>query len=195
MQLVSLKVFRDGNLLREKDFQEGFNIITNSEEDGNQIGKSTALRVINFCLGSDGKTIWEDPETKKNNDSIRELITSGRVTFELNISIRGKTYIINRRIHCLKTEKRTIEKRFSKINEIEFDTNKKFQTSLAQLLGFSIANPTYSSIKNRFIRSDKTTASNIYNYLNVRTPDQKYILYYSYLFLITYMSQLALQTS
>lgn len=64
MQLVNLKVFQDEKLIREVTFKDGINIITNSEDDGNQIGKSTALRVLNFCLGSDGKSIWHDPESR-----------------------------------------------------------------------------------------------------------------------------------
>ncbi|MEF1186082.1 hypothetical protein, partial [Vibrio sinaloensis] len=62
MQLVSLQVHKDLEEIRNLKFNEGLSIVTNSEDDGNQIGKSTALRVINFCLGSDGKSIWHDPE-------------------------------------------------------------------------------------------------------------------------------------
>ncbi len=182
MQLINLKVFQDEILVREIKFKDGFNIITNCEDNGNQIGKSTALRVLNFCLGSDGKSIWHDPESRTKNKAVEELVTSGRVVFSLAIYVNEKNYNIKRRIHIVQQRTRTIIKTDSSINDDEFDTNGKFKAALASILGLSISNPTYSSIKNRFVRLDKKTASNIYRYLNSNTSDQQYILYYSYLF-------------
>lgn len=57
MQLIELNVYDNGELIRNIPFRDGINIITDDGDNGNQIGKSTALRVINFCLGSDGKSI------------------------------------------------------------------------------------------------------------------------------------------
>lgn len=182
MQLISLKVFLDKMLVREVEFKNGFNIITNSEENGNQIGKSTALRVLNFCLGSDGKSIWHDPESRTKNVAIETLVTSGRMVFSLSLIVNKKPYNITRRIHKVEQKTRLVDKIYSTINGEEYNTNAKFQAALAPILGFSISNPTYSSIKNRFIRLDKKTASNIYRYLNANTTDPQYILYYSYLF-------------
>lgn len=182
MQLEKLEVFRDEILIREIKFKDGINIITNSEEDGNQIGKSTALRVINFCLGSDGKSIWHDPESRTKNEAIEEIVTSGRVLFSLHMRRNKDKYIIKRRISKVEQKTRTVLKIYSSINSDEFTSNNKFKESLAPILGLSTSNPTYSSIKNRFVRLDKKTASNTYRYLNVNTSDRDYILYYSYLF-------------
>ncbi|OOE93084.1 hypothetical protein, partial [Salinivibrio sp. IB643] len=191
MQLINLKVFCDEIIVREIQFKDGINIITNIEDDGNQIGKSTALRVLNFCLGSDGKSIWHDPESRTKNEAIEDLVTGGRVLFSLDMCINKKNYTINRRIHKVQQKTRTVQKIYSSINDDEFDTNAKFKAALAPILGFSITNPTYSSIKNRFVRLDKKTASNIYRYLNSNTSDQQYILYYSYLFGFSGHSDLA----
>ncbi|MCV3283528.1 DUF2326 domain-containing protein [Aeromonas veronii] len=182
MQLISLRVFLDKNLIREIEFKDGFNIITNSEDDGNQIGKSTALRVLNFCLGSNGKNIWYDPESRTKNEAVEKLVTSGRMEFSLSLLVNRKPCNITRRIHKVEQKNRSVDKIYSTINDVEYNTNDKFKAALAPILGFSINNPTYSSIKNRFVRLDKKTASNIYRYLNTNTTDQQYILYYSYLF-------------
>lgn len=182
MQLVSLQVHKDLEEIRNLKFNEGLSIVTNSEDDGNQIGKSTALRVINFCLGSDGKSIWHDPESKVSNVDIEELVTSGRITFTLNIKINGRNYCIKRKILKLHQKNRVINKITSYIDDKEYTTNDKFKKDLAPLLGFSIKNPTYSSIKNRLVRLDKNTASNIYRYLNTNTTDRQYVVYYSYIF-------------
>jgi len=181
MQLINLQVLDGGVVRRTIKFQDGMNIITNEEEDGNHIGKSTALRVINFCLGSGGESIWEDPDSKTTSDVIRNYVTSGRVIFVLNISVKNKPYCIKRKIKIVEQKTREILKKYSWIDDIEYDTNKKFQAALAPILGFSIESPTYSSIKNRFVRIDKTTSNKTYRYLNVNTPDSSYISYYSYL--------------
>ncbi|MEA2118897.1 DUF2326 domain-containing protein [Halovibrio sp. HP20-50] len=182
MQLIKLQILDGKSVRREIKFQDGINIITNSEASGNHIGKSTALRVINFCLGSDGENIWNDPDSRTTSDSIRKFVTSGNVTFVLYMNINGTSYCIKRRIVEAHQKTRTVLKRYSWINGNEYDTNDKFQEALAPLLGFSIESPTYSAIKNRFVRIDKTTSHGTYRYLNVHTSDASYISYYSYIF-------------
>ncbi|WP_042150211.1 MULTISPECIES: DUF2326 domain-containing protein [unclassified Pseudoalteromonas] len=182
MQLEVLNVYKDGKVLRTLTFNKGLNIVTNTEENGNQIGKSTALRVINFCLGSDGKSIWKDPDSKVVNDKVKQLVTSGRVEFELILSTSGKAYVIKRKISELQQKSKVITKIYSTINGEEYSSQEKFKEALAPALGLCLKNPSYSSIKNRFVRLDKNTASSIYRYLHSSTSDQKYTLYYSYLF-------------
>lgn len=182
MQLIKLQILDGAAVRREIKFQEGINIITNAEADGNHIGKSTALRVINFCLGSDGENIWIDPDSRTTSDSIRKYVTSGNVTFVLHMNINGTPYCVKRKIEEVDQKNRKVLKRYGWINDDEYDTNDKFQEALAPILGLSIKNPTYSSIKNRFVRIDKTTSHSAYRYLNVNIPDASYISYYSYIF-------------
>ncbi len=182
MQLIELKVLKDETVIREITFQDGVNFITTQEKNGNQIGKSTALRVVNFCLGSKGDSIWKDPDSKTTNQEIKELVTSGRVTFLLVMCIDGITYNIKRQISVLRQKKQTILKRHSWINGSEYNTNEKFNAALAPILGLTIKNPTYSAMKNRFVRLDKKTSNDVYRYLHLTTSDSEYILYYSFLF-------------
>ena len=71
MQLISLILSKAGTVIREIEFKDGLNLIIDSPivsntESGNNIGKTTVLRLIDYCFGSDGKDIWEDPEFKKS---------------------------------------------------------------------------------------------------------------------------------
>ena len=182
MQLINLQVIKSGSLVREINFKSGINIITNNDPKGNHIGKSTALRAINFCLGSDGKSLWKDPDSKTENLQIERFVTGGDLFFILNIKIRGVSYCIKRTILKVEQKNRTILKITSWINEKEIDSNDQFKAELCPILGFSVQNPTYGSIKNRFIRIDKSTSNNTYRYLNSNTKDKDYILYYSYIF-------------
>jgi uncharacterized protein YydD (DUF2326 family) len=56
MQLVSLSIERANQLLREITFKNGLNLILDKptvpgQQSGNNVGKTTALRLIDFCLG------------------------------------------------------------------------------------------------------------------------------------------------
>ena len=60
-----------GNLLRTVVFRKGLNIVlgvNNVEQGGstNNIGKTTILKLIDFCLGGKPKWIYSDHENKKN---------------------------------------------------------------------------------------------------------------------------------
>ena len=116
MQLIDLKVFNGDEVIRDITFQDGINIITSEGSNGNQIGKSTTLRVINFCLGSDGNRIWKDPDSGVTNEEIYKLVTSGLVTFVLNLKVHGINYSIKRKIEQKVTPNRTTLKRYSWIN-------------------------------------------------------------------------------
>jgi len=182
MQIKNLTVY-DGDIeIRNINFLNSFNIITNEEIDGNQIGKSTALRVINSCLGSDGKSIWHDPDSNTTNEKIKKYVNNGSVYFVLLIEVNNIEYRIKRMFLEVEQKTRNVIKIFSWINDDEYNTNKKFKAALSPILGFSLTKPSYSTVKNRFVRLDKTTSFKTYKYLNVNTKDSQYITYYSYLF-------------
>ena len=85
MFLKSLTISNQEGLIRNIVFHSGLNLIvdetpinfltktedssTNDSEitTGNNVGKKTVLKLINFCLGGDAKDIYTDPENKKMN--------------------------------------------------------------------------------------------------------------------------------
>ncbi len=55
-------------MIRDIKFRKGINLIVDNSEGkitGNSVGKTTVLKLIDFCFGADKKIIWEDPENKK----------------------------------------------------------------------------------------------------------------------------------
>lgn len=61
MQLVELTISRAGKTVRTVPFKSGLNLIIDkptaaATESGNSIGKTTVLRLIDFCFGSQGQT-------------------------------------------------------------------------------------------------------------------------------------------
>ncbi|MFQ2290597.1 DUF2326 domain-containing protein [Aeromonas enteropelogenes] len=180
MQLIKLNVTDNGHIVRTITFRDGVNIITNSGDDGNQIGKSTVLRAISFCLGSDGQSLWKDPENGKINTDIQSYILSGKVQFELHLKINGIIRTIKRK--CEKKPSQKQIKRISWIDNEEFKSQDKFSTAVGALFGHSVETPSFNAIKNKFIRISRKTVNNSYKYLSVFSSDDEYTYIYAYLF-------------
>jgi 5-formyltetrahydrofolate cyclo-ligase len=181
MQLVKLQVFNDEKVIRELNFKSGINFITSLSHNGNHVGKSTVLRVINFCLGSDAHNIWKDPDTKKTTKEIYDFVTSGRVSFVLTMQFGIKQVVI-KRVISLKKGKKVQVKVNSWINDSKYDSHTSFRNALPVLFGINPDEAQYGAIKNRFVRLDKGTANKAYRYFNNNSGDANYISYYSYLF-------------
>ncbi|ELA9204226.1 hypothetical protein ACSQUR_003564 [Vibrio alginolyticus] len=181
MQLISL-VVRDGSsVVRECDFNCGLNIVTNINEHGNQVGKSTVLRIINFCLGSDGVSIWHDPESRQVNEDIYNYIIKGGVYFELSLKSsneNGKSINIIRTIEKPKTRL----KRISWINGVKYNSQKSFESAIQNELNVNYSKPNYKTLKNRLFRVRKEVASAPLRYDSIYTSDDDYRVIYSYLF-------------
>lgn len=182
MQLINLKVLNGDEVIRDITFQDGINIITSEGSNGNQIGKSTTLRVINFCLGSDGDRIWKDPDSGVTHHDIYDLVTSGLITFVLTLKVSGINYSIKRKIEKKVTPKRTTLKRYSWINDKDYHSTEKFKHEIAHLFGYNTEKPSYNSVKNRFIRLNKATSGNIFKFNHAYTSDDEYTLIYSHIF-------------
>jgi uncharacterized protein YydD (DUF2326 family) len=100
MLIERLVISRGSQIIRDIPFHRGLNLIldapTRSDDtSGNSVGKSTVLRLIDFCLGSSGEDIWQDQEFKKNNQEILDFLSSGvSVSVELEIiSAAGRKHV------------------------------------------------------------------------------------------------------
>ena len=68
MFLKSLEIKKGDVVIQYLEFRKGINLIVDKSEGritGNSVGKTTVLKLIDFCFGADKKIIWEDPENKK----------------------------------------------------------------------------------------------------------------------------------
>lgn len=90
MFLKSLTISSDTRVIREINFCEGMNLIvdeTPSEsgrETGNNVGKTTVLMLIDFCLGGNAKLIYTDPESKKDQYKlVKDYLIDNRVLITL----------------------------------------------------------------------------------------------------------------
>ena len=69
MFLKTLTISSNHGLIRKITFHKGINLIVDESEEqitGNNVGKTTVLKLIDFCFGANPKTIYLDPESKRD---------------------------------------------------------------------------------------------------------------------------------
>lgn len=98
MYLESLKIVETSptnNVIRDVPFKDGLNIVVDESDDekGNNVGKTTFLKLIDICLGaSDKKYIWTDSDTGSETKNLKEYIQLKKVFAELTIKKNGTSY-------------------------------------------------------------------------------------------------------
>jgi uncharacterized protein YydD (DUF2326 family) len=110
MWLDQLTIRHGSKATRSIKFKKGLNLIldkptSHTTQSGNNLGKTTVLRLIDFCLGSDGEDIWQDSEFKKsiNQDVYDYLHGSTRVQIELKLaSAQGVEHCLTRYFNAKK---------------------------------------------------------------------------------------------
>ncbi len=71
MFIKKLIISSPAKIIREMDFCSGLNLIIgytpveDTTSTGNNVGKTTVLKLIDFCLGAKGNIIYTDTENKK----------------------------------------------------------------------------------------------------------------------------------
>lgn len=159
MFLKSLTIHNDDVLIREITFHKGINLIvdeTKSEDktqSGNSVGKTTVLRLIDFCLDGNGSNIYIDPEFKNTNQKIASFLKNNNILVKLILvanldETNSKTIEIERNFL-------NYSNKVQKING-ESLSNDEFSTVLKQLIfESSEKNPTLKQLKSKNIRDEK----------------------------------------
>ena len=98
MFLKSLKLSNKDGLIRDIRFHAGMNLIVDETpggdptNTGNNVGKTTTLILIDFCLGANAKGIYTDPENKRTEDHLVKnflIDTEVLVTLTLGSAVDG----------------------------------------------------------------------------------------------------------
>jgi uncharacterized protein YydD (DUF2326 family) len=181
MFLKSLNISGNAGAIRHIEFKNGVNLIVdnskNPKESGNNVGKTTILRLVDFCLGGDGKNIYTDPEFGTVSD-VKDFLLQKEVLITLVL------------VHDLEVpapRKITIERNFLprkyKIQRINgepynYDT---FKAELAKLFfKQSDEKPTIRQLVAKNIRDEKAKLSNILKVLHPSTKGVEYETLYQF---------------
>jgi uncharacterized protein YydD (DUF2326 family) len=185
MFLKQLLIGNDDCIIRDIAFHKGINLILDNtksddkKESGNNVGKSTVIKLIDFCFGSKSESIYVDPEFKKPNIQVEKFLKENNITITLKLveDLEDNTsaeIII----------KRNFLKNSEKIQEVNGETikdDKKFQQKLKELIFKSLEEkPTFKQIISKNIRDDKNRVEHTLKVLSPYTSQDEYEALYLY---------------
>ncbi len=179
MFLKSLKIENESSLVREITFHKGINLIVDTtvtedrKESGNNVGKTTVLRLIDYCLGSDGKNIYKDTEFKsKSNTRIERFLKENNIIISLilkeNLEDASSNEIVIRR-NFLKYGKKIQEIDGENYNNIDFPVKLK-----ESIFHSTRGKPTIRQIVSKNIRDEKNKLLNTIKVLHPTTKLEEY---------------------
>ena len=177
MFLDKLTITSSEGIVREVSFKKGLNLVLDvttgdSQDSGNNVGKTTFLRVIDYCLGGNKGSLYKDREFKRENKKLTKILKEERFEFHLSLRDRvGKTYLITRTFSGK-----------SSINDKQF-IKSDFIEELKKILFDDINNrPTFGELMNKFIRIEDYQLNNTLYFLHQTTDQAVYESIFLYLF-------------
>lgn len=186
MFLKYLHIIKNGSTLRKIDFKKGVNLIVDTtpkskiKETGNDVGKTTVLRLVDYCLGSNGKDIFQGSEFKDVNERVDRFLVDNNVEIILSLVSSLEEEKPNEVV--LKRNFLQRKNKIASINGQNLPNMKDYWPELnKQIFGITSEKPTFRQIVSRFIRNDAHKMNNILKYLPV-TKDSVYESIYLYMF-------------
>ncbi|RYU97909.1 DUF2326 domain-containing protein [Clostridium tetani] len=187
MFIKSLKIESPRKIIREIKFRPGINFIVdetpNSQEQltGNNAGKTTVLKLVDFCLGADKKIIYTDLENPKEKyDLVEEFLIEQEILITLILvkdfySKDESSVIIERNFLSGKKAIRRINGEQEKV--------KDFEKRLLELIipEHKSEKPTFRQIISHNIRYKDENINNTLKTLNKYTSDLEYETLYLFM--------------
>jgi uncharacterized protein YydD (DUF2326 family) len=181
----------DGDIIRNIVFHEGLNLIIdethtgNIKQTGNSVGKTTVLKLIDFCLAGNIKSIYTDNENKKQYTLVKDFLENNNVIITLILAEKlndpKARRIVIRRNFLART------KTIREINNKAF-TEDDFENELKKELFPNLLSdkPTFRQVIAHNIRWQDESINNTLKVLYKYTTDVEYESLYLYLFNCNY---------
>jgi uncharacterized protein YydD (DUF2326 family) len=181
MFLKQLIIQNKNTIIRDISFHKGINLIVdetpikNSQQtSGNNVGKTTVLRLVDYCFGADGKNIYQDIEFKNQpNTTIEKFLKDNEIIV---------TVVLVDNLDGVVKEQVTIRKNFlsrnKKLQEINGENiinDKDFDKKLKiNIFKSEVDKPTFRQIISKNIRDEKNKMTNIVKVLDAYTKPEEY---------------------
>ncbi|CAA0213641.1 conserved hypothetical protein [Tenacibaculum maritimum] len=185
MFLKSLTISKEALIIREIEFRKGINLIIDESQGqitGNSVGKTTVLKLIDFCLGADKKNIWIEPENPKE---VYQLVKDYLIEKKILI-----TLVLSKDLDDEDSDEIVIQRNFlsskskiiRKINGVQLIED-EFEPELSKLIfpEHTSSKPTFRQIISHNIRYKDLNISNTLKTLNRYTSDAEYETLYLFL--------------
>ena len=188
MFLKSLTITRDnGVIIRDIRFHSGLNLIVDEtptisgKETGNNVGKTTVLKLVDFCLNAKAKEIYIDSEYKQKE---YKLVKDFLVNNKVRVSLVLKADLSQENSHEVHIERNFLSRK-NKLQSIDGinKTDDEFKDALTSILfpGHYNNKPTFRQIIGHNIRYIDNSINNTLKYLNKYTRDDEYETLYLFL--------------
>lgn len=182
-KLIVRKTKPSEDIIREIIFnKKGLNLIVdntpeNAIESGNSVGKSTAIKIIDLCLGAKSvRELYYDADTQSENKTVKDFLSKYKVQAELCLEdSNNKEYIIKRDL-------------FSNGKKYIFDkvyTEQEFWEELKKIIfHLNEPRPTFRQLIPKFVRLATTSEDGMIKFLPAMTTIDTYDTIYCFLFQI-----------
>ena len=177
MFLKELIISSEHRIIREIIFHKGINLIvdeTGVQDTGNNVGKTTVLKLIDFCLGGNPRMIWVDPENQSSEyELIKSFLKDKKVLITLvlkeDLDIEDSLEVVIERNFLARKEI------IRRINGSDF-TEAEFEIELGKLIFPSLvsAQPTFRQLISHSIRHREETINNTLRTLDAYSSDAQY---------------------
>lgn len=172
MFLKNLSIYNDNKPIREINFRKGINLIVdesssaNKTDSGNSVGKTTVLRLIDFCLDGKGRNIFVDPEFKGDNLKIKNFLTENNIVISLTLCDDINDELSNRLV--IRRNFLNYTKKIQTIDGIKY-ADKEFTEKLKELIfDTEVEKPSFRQLISKNIRDEK---NKLMNTLRVLQPN------------------------
>ncbi|MFO3667972.1 DUF2326 domain-containing protein [Anaerococcus kampingiae] len=188
MFIEKMKISTKNETIRELNFHTGMNLIIDNtpltddlKSTGNNVGKTTVLKLIYFCLGGEGKDIYTDEE---NKNKVYEEVKNFLINQEVLV-----TLTLTNGFNIQKKERLVIERNFlsgkNAIRKINGKSilKKDFENELLAKIFPEHKNekPSFKQIISHNIRYKDNSINKTLKTLNSFTTDVEYETLYLYL--------------
>lgn len=177
MFLKKLTISSEGKVIREISFKKGINLIvdtTGKDITGNNVGKTTVLKLIDYCLGAGATGIWIDPENKKDEYLlVKNFLKDQRILITLVLTDnlendKARQVVIERNFLARNEIIRSIDGQDLTEDEFEVQISKKIFPHLTS------SKPTFRQLISHNIRYKDENINNTLRTLDKFTCDAEY---------------------
>ncbi|MGP0584391.1 DUF2326 domain-containing protein [Paenibacillus timonensis] len=182
-KLIVKKTVPSIEIIRNIKFNEkGLSLIVDNTRDilsesGNNVGKTTVIKIIDLCLGAKSvRELYFDQDTRSENEKIRSFLSDYKVQAEL-VLLDGNNRNIFIKRDLFPRGKRYIGDRSYTEDDFNFEL-KKIIFEFAEKL------PSFRQLITKFIRVSNTSADSMIKFLPGMVTNDTYDAVYSHLFRI-----------
>lgn len=184
MFLKYLLITNNEGLIRKIDFRMGVNLIIDetlhgTSATGNNVGKTTILRLIEFCLGGDQRKIYstrENGENKLVKDFLKETET------EVELCLTDSLVMPESRDVIIRRDFKGGRKALRKINGENVLQGEYDSAVQKALFGVVTEKPTYRQIVSHNFRIDDMSLQNALQTVHKYTTEEEYEALHLYMF-------------